>query len=118
VTSTANPIVNSVAISNVIDSYAPSDKTLISSTSIVELSDTAALNEISKYWSIAPADFELVKRYDIQDSLPIFSPGKLGSANAARINERIYRAGDYLTAGSQNGALLSGRLAAMESLLN
>ncbi len=118
VTSTANPIVNSVAISNVVDSYAPVDKTLISSTSIVDLSDAAALNEIAKYWSIAPNEFELVKRYDIRASLPVFSPGKLGSANAARISDRIYRAGDYLTAGSQNGALLSGRLAAMESLLN
>lgn len=118
VTSTANPIVNSVAISNVVDSYAPSDKTLISSTSITELSDEAALNEISKYWSIAPSDFELIKRYDVYASLPIFAPGKLGAANTARISDRIYRAGDYLTAGSQNGALLSGRLAAMESLLN
>lgn len=118
VTSTANPIVNSVAISNVVDSYAPSDKTLISSTSITELSDEAALNEISKYWSVAPSDFELIKRYDVYASLPIFAPGKLGAANTARISDRIYRAGDYLTAGSQNGALLSGRLAAMESLLN
>jgi hypothetical protein len=107
-----------VAISNVIDSYAPSDKTLISSTSISELSDAAALNEIAKYWSIAPEEFELVKRYDVRASLPIFAPGKLGTANTARISDRIYRAGDYLTAGSQNGALLSGRLAAMESLLN
>lgn len=118
VTSTANPIVNSVAISNVIPSYAPSDKTLISSTSITELSDSAALTEIAKYWSIAPEEFELVKRYDLYASLPIFAPGKLGSANSAKISNRIFRAGDYLTAGSQNGALLSGRLAAMESLLN
>jgi hypothetical protein len=118
VTSTANPIVNSIAISNVIDSYAPADKTLISSTSITELSDAAALNEIAKYWAIAPEEFELIKRYDVKASLPIFAPGKLGSANTARISNRIFRAGDYLTAGSQNGALLSGRLAAMESLLN
>ena len=101
-----------------IDSYAPADQTLVSSTSITELSDVSALNEISKYWSIAPEEFELVARYDIPDSLPIFAPGKSGSAHSARITERIYRAGDYLTAGSQNGALLSGRLAAMESLLN
>jgi hypothetical protein len=118
VASTANPIVNSVAISNVVDSYAPADRTLISSTSITELSDSTALNEVSKYWSIAPEEFELVKRYDIPASLPLFSPGKLASANTARVSDRIYRAGDYLTAGSQNGALLSGRLAAMESLLN
>jgi predicted NAD/FAD-dependent oxidoreductase len=35
-----------------------------------------------------------------------------------RVNENIYRAGDYLTAPSQNGALLSGRLAAEELMLD
>ena len=118
VTSTANPIVNSVAISNVIASYAPADTTLISSTSITELSDASALNEIAKYWSLSPNEFTLIKRYDVKASLPIFSPSASGAAKSARISNRIFRAGDYMTAGSQNGALLSGRLAAMESLLD
>lgn len=117
VTSTANPIINSIALSNVISEYAPIDRTLISSTSIVELSDEAALNEIAKFWSLAPSDFDLVKRYEIRNSLPIFRPGHNG-LSAARVNENLFIAGDYLTAGSQNGALLSGRLAAMESLAN
>ena len=34
------------------------------------------------------------------------------------VNENVYRAGDYLTAPSQNGALLAGRLAAEELLLD
>lgn len=118
VTSTANPIVNSVAISNVVPSYAPADRTLISSTSITELSDVEALNEIAKYWSIAPSDFELIKRYEVRASLPIFAPGASGAMKSTKISPRIFRAGDYMTAGSQNGALLSGRLAAMESLLD
>jgi hypothetical protein len=118
VTSTANPIVNSVAISNVIASYAPAHKTLISSTSITDLSDSDALNEIAKYWSKAPSEFELIKRYDVKASLPIFTPGATGAMKSAKISPRIFRAGDYMTAGSQNGALLSGRLAAMESLLD
>jgi len=118
VTSTANPIVNSVAISNVAPSYAPDEMTLISSTSITEISDSVARTEIGKYWSIDPLELELVKRYEVKASLPIFAPGKLGAANTAKISENIFRAGDYLTSGSQNGALLSGRLAAMESLLN
>lgn len=115
VTSTANPIVNSIALSNVVAEYAPDDKTLISSTSLVPLSDHEALNEIAKFWSLAPSDFELVKRYEIRNSLPIFQPGNHG-ISSARVDENLFIAGDYLTAGSQNGALLSGRLAAMESL--
>jgi hypothetical protein len=115
VTSTANPIVNSIALSNVVAQYAPEDRTLISSTSLVALDDAAALNEIAKFWNIAPSDFSLVKRYEITDSLPIFRPGARG-ITSARVSENVFIAGDYLTAGSQNGALLSGRLAAMESL--
>jgi hypothetical protein len=117
VTSTANPIVNSIALSNVVPEYAPADKTLISSTSLSALTDGEALNEIAKFWSLAPSDFELVKRYEIEDSLPIFKPGSRG-VSSARIDANLFLAGDYLTAGSQNGALLSGRLAAMESLAN
>ena len=115
VTSTANPIVNSIAISNVVSQYAPAGKTLISSTAITSISDTDALNEIAKFWGVAPSKFELIKRYDIRNSLPVFKPGSRG-VKSARINDQLFIAGDYLTAGSQNGALLSGRLAAMESL--
>jgi hypothetical protein len=115
VTSTANPIVNSIALSNVVSQYAPEGKTLISSTSISSITDGEALNEISKFWGVAPSEFELIKRYDIRNSLPVFKPGKNG-VTSARINDELFIAGDYLTAGSQNGALLSGRLAAMESL--
>jgi hypothetical protein len=115
VTSTANPIVNSIALSNVVSQYAPDDKTLISSTSLVPLSDQEAINEIAKFWSLSPSDFSLVKRYEIRNSLPIFRPGFHG-LSSSQVRESIFIAGDYLTAGSQNGALLSGRLAAMESL--
>lgn len=114
-TSTASPIANSIALSNVVPEYAPDEKTLISSTSLVALTDAEALNEIAKFWSLPPSDFELVKRYEIRDSLPIFRPSGRG-VSSSRVSENVFIAGDYLTAGSQNGALLSGRLAAMESL--
>lgn len=115
VTSTANPIVNSIALSNVVSQYAPEGRTLISSTSITHITDEQAVNEIAKFWGAAPSEFELIKRYDITNSLPVFAPGRNG-ATATQVRESVFVAGDYMTAGSQNGALLSGRLAAMESL--
>ena len=115
VTSTASPIINSIALSNVVPEYAPDEKTLISSTSLVGLSDGEAINEIAKFWALAPSEFELVKRYEIRDALPVFRPGAHG-VSSSRVGENLFIAGDYLTAGSQNGALLSGRLAAIESL--
>jgi hypothetical protein len=115
VTSTSSPIVNSIALSNVVPEYAPEGRTLISSTSISSITESESLNEISKFWGVSPAEFEFIKRYDIRNSLPVFKPGKNG-VTSARINDELFIAGDYLTAGSQNGALLSGRLAAMESI--
>jgi hypothetical protein len=115
VTSTKSPLVNSIAVSNFAPQYAPADKTLISSTTLAPLSDREAADEIGKFWSISPTELQLVARYEIHNSLPIFSPG-LGGVTSAHVGEGIYRAGDYLTAGSQNGALLSGRLAALELL--
>ena len=115
VTSAESPLVNSIALSNVVAQYAPAGKTLISSTALSSLTDEQAQSEISKFWGIAPSDFDLIKRYEIRNSLPIFAPSQSGVA-ATHVNGKIFRAGDYLTAGSQNGALLSGRLAALESL--
>ena len=115
VTSAKSPLVNSIAVSNFAPQYAPADKTLISSTTLAPLSDREVADEIGKFWGISPTELQLVARYEIRNSLPIFSPG-LGGVTSAQVGEGIYRAGDYLTAGSQNGALLSGRLAALELL--
>ena len=115
VTSAVSPLVNSIAISNVVAQYAPEDRTLISSTALHSMSDQDVLIEIGKFWGIGSSEFELIKRYEIKSSLPSFKPGRNG-ITAARVSDSVFLAGDYLTAGSQNGALLSGRLAATESL--
>lgn len=115
VTSASSPLVNSIALSNVVSQYSPDERTLLSSTSLALLSDQDAVKEIAKFWSIAPSEIELVKRYEIKASLPRFKPGHSGVISS-QISESVFLAGDYLTAGSQNGALLSGRLAATESL--
>jgi hypothetical protein len=115
VTSAASPLVNSIAISNVVSQYAPEGKTLISSTALQPISDQVAVNEIAKFWGIAHSEFELVKRYEIKAALPAFKPARHG-VSSTQVSESVFLAGDYLTAGSQNGALLSGRLAATESL--
>ena len=117
VTSTASPLVNSIAISNVVSQYAPEGKTLLSSTALHPLSDQEALMEIAKFWGTAPSEFEFIKRYEIKSALPAFKPGRKG-VSSAQVRDSVFIAGDYLTAGSQNGALLSGRLAATESLAN
>jgi hypothetical protein len=118
VTSTQSPIVNSIALSNLIPSYAPADRTLISTTTLEDIDEISIKDQLSRFWSVDAELFELIKRYEIKDALPIFSPADSGRALSAKVSEGRYRAGDYLTAASQNGALLSGRLAAQELLFD
>jgi hypothetical protein len=118
VTSTESPIVNSIAISNLMPTYAPADRTLISTTTLREIDEISIREHLSRFWSIEIELFELIKCYEIKNALPVFSPAGSGRALSAKVSEGIYRAGDYLTAGSQNGALLSGRLAAQELLFD
>jgi hypothetical protein len=118
VTSTDSPIVNSIAISNLMPTYAPADRTLISTTTLREIDEISIREHLSRFWSIEIELFELIKCYEIKEALPIFSPAGASRALSAKVSEGIYRAGDYLTAGSQNGALLSGRLAAQELLFD
>jgi hypothetical protein len=108
-------LVNSIAISNVVPEYAPEGRTLTSSTSLLLLNDADAVAEISKFWGVPSSEFDFIKRYEIASSLPQFTPGRKG-VSAARVKDSVFIAGDYRAAGSQNGALLSGRLAALESL--
>ena len=115
VASVSSHIVNSIAISNALPSYAPEGCTLISSTSCDSISDGQAQDEISKFWQVSPSECELISRYEIPHSLPIFSSSRR-RIESTLVEEKIAIAGDYLTAGSQNGALLSGRLAANELL--
>ena len=58
-----------------------------------------------------PKDLQLIKEYHIPRSLPGFPPNHIRS-NFLQISDELFIAGDYLCGPSQNGALLSGRLAA------
>ena len=118
VSSAESPLVNSIALSNMIPSYAPLDRTLVSTTTLESVVEKDIREHLSRFWSIAPESFEFIKSYELVDALPVFSPKYLAGASSAKVSDGIYRAGDYLTAGSQNGALLSGRLAAQELLFD
>lgn len=118
VSSAETPIVNSIALSNLIPSYAPTDRTLLSTTTLEKVDEKLMSSHLSRFWSVAAESFDFIKSYEIKDALPIMSPKDIGSASSAKVSEGLYRAGDYLSAGSQNGALLSGRLAAQELLFD
>jgi predicted NAD/FAD-dependent oxidoreductase len=104
-------IANSVVISNVAPSYSRTERALVSTTSLDLIADRDILQELSNLWQLSPSDFELVKRYEIPESLPKHLPGK-PLISDLQIAENIYAIGDYQATPSQQGALLTGRLVA------
>jgi protoporphyrinogen oxidase len=111
------PVINSIAISNMVPSYAPPGKALLSSTTIDFASESEVRRHLSILWGVSTSDWQLIAKYEIPKSLPIFGVGSRG-ISSSRFADGVFIAGDYRTAPSQNGALLSGRLAAQELLLN
>lgn len=107
------PIVNSIAISKLMPSCAPADRTLFSSTSLGHASESEVRRHLSLMWGADTAGWELVAKYDIKNALPLFTPGR-SRAQSLQVRPGVWRAGDYLSAASQNGAIASGRLAALE----
>ena len=106
-------IINSIAISKLLPLSAPVGQTLFSSTSLGHASESEVRRHLSLMWGVDTAGWELVAKYDIKNSLPLFVPGR-SHAQSLQVRPGVWRAGDYLSAASQNGALASGRLAALE----
>ena len=111
------PVVNSIVISNLSSRYAPIGQSLISSTTISHASESEVRRHLALMWGKSTGDWRFLAKYEIHSALPLFAPGAERS-KSLRVNENVYRAGDYLTTPSQNGALLAGRLAAEELLFD
>ena len=111
------PVVNSIVLSNLISTYAPDGKSLLASTTLDFASESEVRRHLALMWGAHTGGWSLIAKYDIPKSLPIFAIGNQ-SAALSQFSNNIYVAGDYRTAPSQNGALLSGRLAAQELLLD
>ena len=112
----AGPVVNSLVISNLMDSYAPVGKHLISTTTIQRASESEVRRHLSAMWATSTQNWELLAKYEIPSALPLAQVGKR-LANNVRISANIFLAGDWRESPSQNGALKSGRRAA-ETLIS
>ena len=111
------PVVNSIVVSNLSANYAPAGQSLISSTTISHASESEVRRHLALLWGTSTADWRFLAKYEIHSALPLFAPGAQ-KIQSSLMSDNIYRAGDYLTAPSQNGAMLSGRLAAQELMLD
>jgi hypothetical protein len=98
-------------------SYAPEGKSLLSTTTIDFASESEVRRHLALMWGTSTSSWSLIAKYEIPKALPIFGVGT-SQVQSSQIDENTFIAGDYRTAPSQNGALLSGRLAAQELLRN
>ena len=111
------PVVNTLVISNMMPSYAPAGKNLISSTSILPTTESEVRRHLSLLYGTDTRNWKLIAKYEIPSALPLAGLETM-LASGAHVKDSIYVAGDYKSAPSQNGALLSGRLAALSVLVD
>ena len=107
-----SPLVNSVVISNSANNYAPKGMSLLATTTLEPISTNDLNKELELMWALNTANWELIKSYEIKNSLP-FHPVGQSLVCENRIEKGLYLAGDWRATPSQQGALLSGRRAAL-----
>lgn len=118
------PITNTIAISRLAPEYAPTGRTLISTTVMsaygVEVAEARVRRHLAHLWRRDTSAWRLVAKYSIPKSLPLMAPGFIGeelvdftSSTKRRTNPMLrYLAGDFLALPAQQGAVQSGIRAA------
>jgi protoporphyrinogen oxidase len=119
-------IINNISnLSSVASSYAPEGESLLS-VSIVgspeerndQLIETVS-RDLAKLYNLNQGELKFINSYHIPKALPqLENPVMHHSKKQITYDHNIYLAGDYLLGGSLNGAMLSGRQAAMLVLEN
>ncbi len=108
------PVVNTVVLSQVAETYAPKDRALIAA-SVLGAGDTVdeatVRAHLARLYNVDTASWETVARYAIPRALPAMpAPHRL--RKPVRVGDRRYVAGDHRDTSSIQGALVSGRRAA------
>jgi phytoene dehydrogenase-like protein len=115
----SGPINNLAVVSNVQPSYAPSGKALIAASIVgeaINLPESSLLPKVRvqlhTWFGAATAHWEHLKTFAVPAALPARPRLQLGWQE----HNGVLYAGDYLSYGSQNGALAAGRAVAQHVL--
>jgi glycine/D-amino acid oxidase-like deaminating enzyme len=104
------PVINSMVLSNLAPSFAPAGRSLLVATSLIPSDELTIRANLISLWGCNTANWQLIDRIRIPNSLPLMSPG-----SPLVVDEKIrgiWIAGDWRATPSQQGALLSGKLVA------
>jgi phytoene dehydrogenase-like protein len=105
------PIINTVVMSDISTSYAPSGQHLLSTTTDLNVTESDVRRHLAILWRVNTHEWQFIAKYEIPAALPIHSVGRALS-QSIKISDHHFVAGDHRTVPSQQGALFSGRLAA------
>ena len=106
-------LINSFAISDRVPSYAPIGKQLFSSTALGRVPESNIRAELADIWGVEAGKWELIAHYDIVNSLPEH-PKTKKLFSESEISQGLYIAGDHRGFPSQQGAMESGKRAALK----
>ena len=105
------PVLNSIVISDISQSYAPSGKNLVSSTTNLGTTESEVRRHLASMWGVETRDWQLIAKYEIPSALPLHSVGQQ-LTQTTKVADHIYLVGDHRSVPSQQGALFSGSVAA------
>jgi len=111
VVSKNSKLVNSIVMSEVSEKYAPVGKSLVSATSLTNITEKEFKGELGKLWHTNTSSWESVVRYEIQHSLPVHLPGRK-KVSKLQINDWLFVIGDHMAIPSQQGAMQTGEAVA------
>lgn len=112
----AGPVANSVVLTNAAPSYAPGRHLVSSSVVSGDASEPAVRAHLSRLYDVDTSQWQHVARYDVRGALPSQAPPVGRLRKAVRLEPGLYVAGDHRDSASIQGALVSGRRAALAVL--
>lgn len=110
------PVVNTVALSNAVPSYAPGGRTLVSTSTLDVAADERSIRtHLARLYDTDTSAWQMLATYPIDYALPSMLP-PLEMRKPAQIDDTVFIAGDHRATASIQGAMVSGRRAADAAL--
>jgi glycine/D-amino acid oxidase-like deaminating enzyme len=110
------PVINTVALTNEVPSYAPGGRTLVSSSSLQHgVDEPAVRRHLALLYGRDTSTWECIKSYSIPYALPAMNV-PLTVPKPTALGDGLYVAGDHRDTASIQGAMVSGRRAADAAL--
>jgi hypothetical protein len=112
----SGPVANSVVLTNIAPSYAPGRVLVSSSVVAGDSSEPAVRAHLASLYGVSTHGWQHVAAYDLPEALPSMAPPLGDLRKPVRLEAGLFVCGDHRDTASIQGALVSGRRAAVAVL--